>query len=211
MVVMWVPVAQERKGERWAKIFNRWKEVSGPRRRGNLVERTIFYWRKAGKVEKSKEKWNHRPIYEKMRRSGKEIEGSWIEWAKSKLRGRVKKVWWRIKLDKLKIKRIEGHRQLCRRCGEKLNSNHLTGGCRKEEAVRWCRVRGIRIEAEGWEEDRVKGPGIELLILVKFGMWRDYCEEAYGGKIVDSWKDRVEAEWQEWKALREEMENRSKK
>jgi hypothetical protein len=42
-----------------------------------------------------------------MRRLEKVIEESWEEWAKSKLRGRVKKVWWRIKLDKLKIKRIE--------------------------------------------------------------------------------------------------------
>jgi hypothetical protein len=48
----------------------------------------------------------------------------------------------------------------------------------------------------------MKGLGIELVILVKFGMWRDYCETVYSGKIVDLWKDRVESEWKEWKVLR---------
>jgi hypothetical protein len=43
MVVMWILMIQERKIEKWVKIFNRWKEVSGLRRRENIVKRVMFY------------------------------------------------------------------------------------------------------------------------------------------------------------------------
>ena len=59
--------------ERWARIVLSWAQDKVARRGGNLIERALWYWLKARKVQKLKEKNWIKTMYGQLRSTPEEV------------------------------------------------------------------------------------------------------------------------------------------
>ena len=192
-LAVWVPWATQ--GKKWSDMWNAVARRFKPSKRGNLVQRATFYWRKFGlKYEDVEEgPWKARDVYEriKLRPILKSCINQEFQWGKiraSILRGKVQEVWWRWHHDRLKIQRVEGSRPFCNKCNKVLNSNHLVNECLRNEALSKLKEIGLEMEEEHWDMETINGPVQWLTILIKFNIWKVYASHVYGqGKVNPDW------------------------
>jgi len=97
-LVVWVPWATQ--GKKWSEMWNTVVRKLKPSKRGNLVQRATFYWKKFGlKYEDVKEGlWKARDVYERVKlrpilKSSINREFQWSKIRASILREKVQEVW----------------------------------------------------------------------------------------------------------------------
>ena len=97
-LAVWVPWATQ--GIKWSEMWDAVVRKLKPSKRGNLVQRATFYWKKFGlKYEDVEEgPWKARDVYERVKlrpifKSSINCEFQWSKIRASILRGKVQEAW----------------------------------------------------------------------------------------------------------------------